>query len=108
MQWAKQSIKNILEDVSNLNLAYTIHNDICSVFPGETLLAIKVSFVIEPPLSLDTIIPGSWRNPARGSQTGVAGGSGAEIPDPSQIGVGADLRHFDQQGAEQRASGRPG
>jgi len=39
--WAQQSIKNILEDVSNYNLAYTTHNDICSVFPGETLLAIQ-------------------------------------------------------------------
>ena len=41
-QWAQQSIKNILEDVSNFNLAYTTHNDVCSVFPGETLLAIQV------------------------------------------------------------------
>lgn len=41
-QWAQQSIKNILEDVSNFNLAYTSHNDICSVFPGQTLLAIQV------------------------------------------------------------------
>ena len=46
MQWAQQSIKNILEDVSNFNLAYTTHNDICSVFPGETLLAIRVIFSI--------------------------------------------------------------
>ena len=41
-QWAQQSIKNILEDVTNYQLAYTTHNDICSVFPGETLLAIQV------------------------------------------------------------------
>ena len=41
MQWAQQSIKNILEDVTNYQLAYTTHNDICSVFPGETLLAIQ-------------------------------------------------------------------
>ena len=46
LQWAQQSIKNILEDVSNFNLAYTTHNDICSVFPGETLLAIRVIIVI--------------------------------------------------------------
>ena len=45
LQWAQQSIKNILEDVSNFNLAYTTHNDICSVFPGETLLAIRVIIV---------------------------------------------------------------
>ena len=42
LQWAQQSIKNILEDVTNYQLAYTTHNDICSVFPGETLLAIQV------------------------------------------------------------------
>lgn len=39
--WAQQSIKNILEDVTNYQLAYTTHNDICSVFPGETLLAVQ-------------------------------------------------------------------
>ena len=43
VQWAQQSIKNILEDVTNYQLAYTTHNDICSVFPGDTLLAILVS-----------------------------------------------------------------
>ena len=43
VQWAQQSIKNILEDVTNYQLAYTTHNDICSVFPGDTLLAIQVS-----------------------------------------------------------------
>ena len=42
VQWAQQSIKNILEDVTNYQLAYTTHNDICSVFPGQTLLAIQV------------------------------------------------------------------
>ena len=45
VQWAQQSIKNILEDVTNYQLAYTTHNDICSVFPGETLLAIQVRWV---------------------------------------------------------------
>jgi len=39
--WAQQSIKNILEDVTNYQHAYTTHNDICSVFPGETLLAVQ-------------------------------------------------------------------
>merc|ERR1712129_549756 len=39
--WAQQSIKNILEDVSNYQLAYATHNDICSSFSGETLLAIQ-------------------------------------------------------------------
>ena len=40
--WAQQSIKNILEDVSNYQLAYATHNDICSSFSGDTLLAIQV------------------------------------------------------------------
>ena len=40
-QWAQQSVKNIVEDISNFNLAYTSHKDICSVFPGQTLLAIQ-------------------------------------------------------------------
>lgn len=39
--WAQQSVKNIVEDISNFNLAYTSHKDICSVFPGQTLLAIQ-------------------------------------------------------------------
>jgi len=40
-QWAQQSIANILDDVSNYQLAYATHNDVCSVFPGETLLAVQ-------------------------------------------------------------------
>ena len=41
LQWAQQSIANILDDVSNYQLAYATHNDVCSVFPGETLLAVQ-------------------------------------------------------------------
>ena len=44
MQWARQSLDNVLEDVTNINHAYTTHNDLCSVFLGRTLLAIKVFF----------------------------------------------------------------
>lgn len=39
--WVTQSIKNITEDVSNDHLAYVTHEDICSSFPGETLLAVQ-------------------------------------------------------------------
>eukprot|EP00096_Caligus_rogercresseyi_P014340 TRINITY_DN6830_c0_g1_i1.p1 TRINITY_DN6830_c0_g1~~TRINITY_DN6830_c0_g1_i1.p1 ORF type:complete len:369 (+),score=131.89 TRINITY_DN6830_c0_g1_i1:104-1210(+) len=40
-QWVQQSIKNITEDFSNDNLAYVTHEDICSTFSGETLLAVQ-------------------------------------------------------------------
>jgi len=39
--WAQQSIRNILEDHNNHQLAYTTHEDICQAFPGETLLAVQ-------------------------------------------------------------------
>jgi len=39
--WAQQSIKNILEDESNYQLAYATHEDICRCFPGDTLLAVQ-------------------------------------------------------------------
>ena len=45
-QWAQQSIKNILEDVSNSNLAYTTYKDMCNAFPGETLLVIQVCILM--------------------------------------------------------------
>jgi len=59
--WAQQSIKNILEDVSNFNLAYTTHNDICSVFPGETLLAIRAPDGTNLEVPRPELLPG--RNP---------------------------------------------
>ena len=37
----QQSIKNVTEDVSNHRLAYVTHDDICSCFGGDTLLAIQ-------------------------------------------------------------------
>lgn len=36
-----QSIKNITEDISNSHLSYVTHEDICSCFKGDTLLAIQ-------------------------------------------------------------------
>jgi len=39
--WAQQSIKNILDDISNYQLAYITHEDICNCFDGQTLLAIQ-------------------------------------------------------------------
>lgn len=39
--WAQQSIKNILDDISNYKMAYITHEDICRCFDGQTLLAIQ-------------------------------------------------------------------
>jgi transcription factor E2F4/5 len=60
--WAQQSIKNILEDVTNYQLAYTTHNDICSVFPGETLLAIQA------PDGTQLEVPSPERPPGRAAK----------------------------------------
>ncbi|KAK7080133.1 Transcription factor e2f4, partial [Halocaridina rubra] len=40
-QYVQQSIKNITEDLSNYKMAYVTHDDICSYFEGDTLLAIQ-------------------------------------------------------------------
>jgi hypothetical protein len=39
--WVQQSIKNITEDSSNDKQAYVTHEDICTSFEGDTLLAIQ-------------------------------------------------------------------
>jgi len=39
--WVKQSIENIKEDISNYQLSYMTHQDICECFEGDTLLAIQ-------------------------------------------------------------------
>jgi len=39
--WVKQSIENIKEDISNYQLSYMTHQDICACFEGDTLLAIQ-------------------------------------------------------------------
>jgi len=56
--WAQQSIKNILEDVSNYQLAYATHNDICSSFSGETLLAIQAPSGTQLEVPRPEIVPG--------------------------------------------------
>jgi len=56
--WAQQSIKNILEDVSNYQLAYATHNDICSSFSGETLLAIQAPSGTQLEVPRPEIMPG--------------------------------------------------
>ncbi|XP_023674867.1 transcription factor E2F4-like isoform X1 [Paramormyrops kingsleyae] len=39
--WVQQSIKNVTDDTQNSRLAYVTHDDICSCFKGDTLLAIR-------------------------------------------------------------------
>jgi len=39
--WAGQSIRNIMEDESNIRLAYATHEDIAACCPSETVLAVR-------------------------------------------------------------------
>uniref|UniRef100_A0A3P9ISH4 E2F transcription factor 4 n=1 Tax=Oryzias latipes TaxID=8090 RepID=A0A3P9ISH4_ORYLA len=39
--WVQQSIKNVTDDSNNSPMAYVKHEDLCSVFKGDTLLAIR-------------------------------------------------------------------
>ena len=40
-QWVQQSIRNVTDDITNHQLLYVTHDDICGTFEGETLLAIQ-------------------------------------------------------------------
>ncbi|XP_068014636.1 transcription factor E2F5 isoform X2 [Melanerpes formicivorus] len=39
--WLQQSIKNVMDDSTNHQFSYVTHEDICSCFNGDTLLAIQ-------------------------------------------------------------------
>ena len=39
--WIQQSLKNVSEDHENERHAYVSHEDVCSCYQGETLLAIQ-------------------------------------------------------------------
>ncbi|MBN3285121.1 E2F4 factor, partial [Polyodon spathula] len=39
--WVQQSIKNVTDDIQNSQYPYVTHEDICSCFTGDTLLAIR-------------------------------------------------------------------
>ena len=41
LQWIQQSFRNTSEDNVNSRLAYITHEDLCSSFEGDTLLAIR-------------------------------------------------------------------
>ena len=40
-QWVQQSIRNVTDDITNHQLLYVTHDDICGSFEGDTLLAIQ-------------------------------------------------------------------
>lgn len=56
--WAQQSIKNILDDISNYQLAYITHDDICRCFDGQTLLAIQAPNGTQLEVPIPEIHPG--------------------------------------------------
>ncbi|XP_063049632.1 transcription factor E2F4 [Engraulis encrasicolus] len=56
--WVQQSIKNVTDDLSNSPLAYVTHEDICSCFKGDTLLAIRAP----PGTQLEVPLPESGGN----------------------------------------------
>jgi len=57
--WAQQSIKNILDDISNYQLAYITHEDICRCFDGQTLLAIQAPTGTQLEVPIPELIPGN-------------------------------------------------
>jgi len=56
--WAQQNIKNILEDISNYQLAYATHEDICACFDGDTLLAIQAPSGTQLEVPIPEMLPG--------------------------------------------------
>ncbi|XP_071381277.1 transcription factor E2F4-like isoform X2 [Centroberyx affinis] len=59
--WVEQSIKNTTEDSKNSPLAYVNHDDICSCFNGNTLLAVRAPCGTQ----LDVPIPKAVQNGQR-------------------------------------------
>lgn len=57
--WAQQSIKNILDDISNYQLAYITHEDICQCFDGKTLLAIQAPNGTQLEVPIPEVMPES-------------------------------------------------
>lgn len=55
--WVQQSIKNVTDDINNSPLAFVTHDDICSCFKGDTLLAIRApsGTQLEVPLPESTV-----------------------------------------------------
>lgn len=57
--WVQQSIKNVTDDSNNSPMAYVKHEDLCGVFKGDTLLAIRapIGTQLEVPIP-ETVING--------------------------------------------------
>lgn len=57
--WVQQSIKNVTDDSNNSPVAYVKHEDLCGVFKGDTLLAIRapVGTQLEVPIP-ETVVNG--------------------------------------------------
>ncbi|KAI9565313.1 hypothetical protein GHT06_009103 [Daphnia sinensis] len=62
-QWIQQSFRNTSEDSVNSRLAYITHDDLCSSFEGDTLLAIRAPphTHLEVPIPEDDQIPSQKR-----------------------------------------------
>lgn len=57
--WVQQSIKNVTDDSNNSPMAYVKHEDLCGVFKGDTLLAIRapIGTQLEVPIP-ETVVNG--------------------------------------------------
>lgn len=57
--WVQQSIKNVTDDSNNSPMAYVKHEDLCGVFKGDTLLAIRapIGTQLEVPIP-ETVLNG--------------------------------------------------
>ncbi|KAL3859062.1 hypothetical protein ACJMK2_009298 [Sinanodonta woodiana] len=58
----QQSIKNVTDEVTNTQLAYVTHEDICRCFKGDTLLAIQAPSGTQLEVPIPEIGPGYQRN----------------------------------------------
>ncbi|XP_071014068.1 transcription factor E2F4-like [Oncorhynchus clarkii lewisi] len=71
--WVQQSIKNVTEDTHNSLLAYVNHEDICSCFKGDTLLAVRAPSGTQ----LEVPIPEAVQNGQRKYQIHLISAAGA-------------------------------
>ncbi|PVD20792.1 hypothetical protein C0Q70_18953 [Pomacea canaliculata] len=60
--WVQQSIRNVTDEDSNTNFAYVTHEDICSCFQGDTLLAIQAPSGTQMEVPIPEFGPGCRKN----------------------------------------------
>lgn len=70
--WVQQSIKNVTDDSNNSPMAYVKHEDLCGVFKGDTLLAIRAPIGTQ----LEVPIPENVLNGQRKYQIRLKSSSG--------------------------------